>query len=207
MEIIAHRGFWLKPEEKNLFSSLVRALDQGYGIETDIRDKEGKLVISHDMPIGEQLYLEELFSYYHNNNCESCLALNIKSDGLAEELMSLITRFDIRNYFVFDMSVPDTLHYIKMQMNVYVRHSEVEVEPVLYDKTSGVWLDMFYDDWVTNKILNSHVSNNKGLCLVSPELHRRAFEPFWQKLRGFSGIDKLMLCTDYPDKAKDIFNE
>ena len=46
--IIAHRGLWKKPSEKNSKLALFKALENGFSIETDIRyDKDIGLVISH----------------------------------------------------------------------------------------------------------------------------------------------------------------
>ena len=48
MQILAHRGRWRSPSEKNSEGAFRAALSAGYGIETDIRDFDGRLVISHD---------------------------------------------------------------------------------------------------------------------------------------------------------------
>jgi glycerophosphoryl diester phosphodiesterase len=48
--ILAHRGYWLEPGEKNSLSAFRRAFEGGFGIETDIRDLDGELVVSHDPP-------------------------------------------------------------------------------------------------------------------------------------------------------------
>ena len=50
MKILAHRGFWADEEEKNTLSAFGKAFDSGFGIETDIRDRNGELVISHNPP-------------------------------------------------------------------------------------------------------------------------------------------------------------
>lgn len=48
IKIIAHRGMWFQQDEKNTFPAFERALQNGFGIETDFRDCNGELVISHD---------------------------------------------------------------------------------------------------------------------------------------------------------------
>ena len=53
--ILAHRGFWTEPAEKNSREALERAFREGFGIETDIRDRNGALVVSHDPPVGDGL--------------------------------------------------------------------------------------------------------------------------------------------------------
>ena len=46
MKIIAHRGFWIKDSEKNTVKAFERALENGFGIETDLRDYNQKIVAS-----------------------------------------------------------------------------------------------------------------------------------------------------------------
>ena len=50
IKIIAHRGFWKIESEKNTMLALERAIENGFGFETDLRDYAGKLVISHNPP-------------------------------------------------------------------------------------------------------------------------------------------------------------
>ncbi|MCK7481214.1 MAG: hypothetical protein M0C28_31485 [Candidatus Moduliflexus flocculans] len=48
MIIISHRGYWKNAEEKTLKPLLEGLFELGFGVETDIKDLNGKLVISHD---------------------------------------------------------------------------------------------------------------------------------------------------------------
>lgn len=82
MKILAHRGFWNTLEEKNSLKALNRAFQNGYGIETDIRDYLGELVISHNIPDSKSPKLEELLSIYSEEKYDLPLALNVKSDGI-----------------------------------------------------------------------------------------------------------------------------
>ena len=207
MEILAHRGYWCSNVTKNSMSSFKKALDKGYGIETDIRDSDGALVISHNIPTGNENNLEELLFYYKSHSYNSTLALNIKSDGLSENLGILINKCGIENYFVFDMSIPDTIPYFANRTNVFTRHSDIETTPFFYNQSSGIWLDMFFEDWVTEDTINNHIKFGKRVCLVSPELHGRKYYDFWTKLKVMNLIDEIMICTDYPDEAEGFFNE
>ncbi len=47
MELLAHRGYWSNGIPGNSPEALKRALECGYGIESDVRDYDGTLVISH----------------------------------------------------------------------------------------------------------------------------------------------------------------
>ncbi|EHZ0305119.1 hypothetical protein K4888_001154 [Campylobacter upsaliensis] len=51
MQILAHRGFWREKKEQNSLASLAKAFEMGFGIETDLRDGGGNLLLSHDIAI------------------------------------------------------------------------------------------------------------------------------------------------------------
>ena len=80
------------------------------------------------------LGLDNLFKLYKKYNTNLPLALNIKADGLQIPLKQLIKKYEITNYFVFDMSIPDALVYIDLNFNVFTRQSEYEKEPSFYGK-------------------------------------------------------------------------
>ena len=207
MEVLCHRGLWHKEKEMNMSKSFHNAFSSGLSIETDIRDYGDKLVISHDSPYCKSMSVAELFKIYQQYNNLNTLALNIKSDGLQLRLKKLIEDFNIKNYYVFDMSVPDTLDYKERNLKFFSRQSEIEKVPVLYDSAIGIWLDMFYSDWITLSDIIIHVENDKKLSFVSPELHGREHISFWKKVKKWEitlGVD-FMLCTDFPYDAKEYF--
>jgi len=210
VEIISHRGFWKETNQQNTLASFAQSFQSGFGVETDIRDYDGMLVISHDIPKKENklIRLDRFFELYKQSDCEVPLALNIKSDGLTLLLKEQLTKYEIQNYFVIDMSVPDMLNYLKCSLNCYTRQSEIEITPALYNDSIGVWLDEFYSDWITEDLIIKHIQNKKRVCIVSPELHGRSYAEEWKKYksifqRNFS-ID-ITICTDYPAKARKFF--
>ena len=66
MQILSHRGFWKTKEEQNTAIAFRRSFENGFGVETDIRDCGRELVISHDMPDGSQIKLDEFFEIYNS---------------------------------------------------------------------------------------------------------------------------------------------
>ena len=90
MRIIAHRGYWIKPNEKNTAIAFERALRLNFGIETDIRDVQGKLVVSHDMPSGGEMDFSDFLDLCLLYSKARPLALNIKSDCLHDELRNIL---------------------------------------------------------------------------------------------------------------------
>ena len=79
--IICLRGFWKDIIEQNTEKSFLRAFKNDFGIETDIRDSQGDIVISHDMPLGEEISVISLLELYILKKSKVPLILNIKSDG------------------------------------------------------------------------------------------------------------------------------
>lgn len=199
--ILAHRGLWRTPAEKNSRGALRTGLERGYGLETDVRDYGGRLVISHDPPTADALPLETLLDDYRGAGASGMLALNIKSDGLAAPLVAMLKSYGIANYFVFDMSVPDMRHYHRLGANAYSRHSDVETEIVGLDASRGVWLDAFQTDWYDAATIGRLLASKKQVAVVSPELHGRDRTPVWTMLREVEDAnERLLCCTDYPDE-------
>lgn len=201
MQIISHRGWWLKPEEKNTMVAFERSFSSGYGTETDVRDLDGQLVISHDMPRAEsKLALEPVLALAQKHKVP--LALNIKSDGLAQALHTALSRHPELECFVFDMSVPDMRNHLKVGNTTYTRCSDIEQQPAYIERASGIWLDALDTPWLDTTSIARVLSWGKPVCLVSPELHQRDPLHLWTELRALANTTRLTLCTDLPDQAK-----
>ncbi len=211
VNILAHRGLWYDSAEKNRLIACERAFSLGYGIEVDIRDNAGGLIVAHDA--------QDTHAYPFSDLCkilqrfpECCAAINIKSCGLQKRLKDMLAQYNVKNYFTFDMTIPDLLANVKFGIISFTRHSEYEQKPALYLQADGVWIDMFVDNWLTGEIISEHLNNGKNIAIVSPELHKRPHELWWQKLKNVLQIinkqpmPKLYLCTDYPQQAHRYFN-
>jgi len=210
MIILSHRGFWKNTIEKNQAIAFERSFSLGFGTETDIRDYKDELVISHDIADERCMSVEIFFEIYKSFDNNLPVALNIKADGLQLKLKNLLEKFEISNYFVFDMSVPDGLQYIKEGIKAFTRESEYEKSPSFYEDAQGIWLDEFYEHWIDLDVIKKHIENDKEICIVSPDLHKRDYIKEWQDYKTIEknlGIDNLMICTDYPEEAREFFNE
>jgi hypothetical protein len=204
---ISHRGFWLRREERNTETAFRRSLAEGFGIETDLRDRNGEIVIAHDIGDAGSMSLRQFFDIYADYPERPTLALNIKADGLQDALSDLLRTYAINRYFVFDMSVPDLLGYRKRGLRYFGRISEYETDAILMKEAGGVWLDQFESDWVTGDTIGGYRRDGKEVCVVSPELHGRPHEASWGRYRKFAadtGQD-FLLCTDFPTEARDFF--
>lgn len=219
--VISHRGYWKDPSEKNLPVAFNRSFALGFGTETDLRDtpRGGKpqIVISHDMPAGDELSLNALFDMVADYQGKSPdrplpLALNIKADGQALLLLEVLKSYPGIRYFVFDMAVPDLIQCANVGLRCYTRLSEYEREPSLYDHPSvvGVWLDAFTGKWYDEELVRRLLKDGKEVALVSPDLHKRMdeFEPYleWLVQTGLNREPRLTVCTDYPERAVEILH-
>jgi hypothetical protein len=209
MDIISHRGYWKSEEEKNKKISFDRSFKLGFGTETDIRDYMGELVISHDIADETCMCIDDFFKIYKDNsNLDLMLALNIKSDGLQLKLKEKLLKYGIKKYFVFDMSIPDTIGYLKNNLITFSRQSEYEEIPAFVNECQGIWLDAFNSRWYDSKMLSNHINNNKNVAIVSPELHKQNHLDLWEFLKNnkFDLSHNIILCTDLPEEAIEFFN-
>ena len=207
MEIISHRGYWKTKQEKNTLEAFERSFELGFGTETDVRDFNGELVISHDIPTGNEITLLQFLKLVAGKNVS--LALNIKADGLTQKISDALSLFDIKKAFVFDMSVPDQLGYYRHGgIEFFSRASEYEPVISLYKECHGVWLDAFESIWYDMDYIEALLRDGKKVCIVSPELHNRNnFKDLWSMLAhsNFINSENLILCTDLPEEAQNYF--
>jgi glycerophosphoryl diester phosphodiesterase len=207
LNIIAHRGFWSDISEQNSELAFRKALENGFGIETDLRDFNQNIVISHDMPTQSCMTLDKFLALCAPTP-ELVLALNVKADGL----QSCLLKSTIKNsHFFFDMSVPDMLGYKKNELNFFTRYSDIEQSPSLYNQCDGVWLDNFKDENLDVPALLKFLKEKKRVVLVSPELHKRCEKNYWATLKEIltnypEYRAHIGMCTDFPLKAKGYFD-
>jgi len=207
INIIAHRGYWLDSSEKNTEPAFIRALENSFGIETDFRDLNGELVVSHDIPTIGTMKASQFIDLYRTHPVSAPIALNIKSDGLQDLINELMVRAEFKSAFVFDMAVPDMRAYLKNNTPTFARLSEYEPHAVFLDSCKGVWLDAFERRWYDVHTFTFLLNQKKQIVIVSPELHGRAHLSLWEfiKTNNFHRNDLVALCTDFPMHAKEYF--
>lgn len=209
--ILAHRGLFLSESEKNSPMALSRALEDGFGIETDLRDLDGTVVISHDPPRVSPLppSFDWLLEQISLSSCNGRIALNIKSDGLSELVGSMIQTggTDTNRFFVFDMSVPDSLSYFKGVIPVYSRISDYEPMPAFLEKAKGIWVDDFSGSFPQVERAKDLIAKGVRVTIVSPELHRRDHTSLWNEIKETElYLSPLFeICTDFPLEAANKF--
>jgi glycerophosphoryl diester phosphodiesterase len=204
MNIICHRGYWRIPEEKNTTTSFKRAFELGLGTETDLRDFNGEIVVSHDPPKNGVMTFRDFLKFVPRN---LPLALNIKSDGIAEKASAELISAEHHNFFFFDMSIPDMQLYVRRSLPVAVRLSEYEpIVESLIIQGEYIWLDMFHSQWYGVDEINNLINLGKQVFIVSEELHGRDRGSHWDFLENFKHSDLITLCTDFPVEALTRFS-
>ena len=197
--ILCHRGLWDSPLEGNSLESILRAISEGFGVEFDVRDSFGEVVIAHDPPVEEfrpptlTMLLEKLAKIEADSN----MAINMKSDGLEPLIHSISVP-----HFFFDMSFPDQLSYQKAKRRLAIRVSEYEplFASSLSSRADVIWIDAFQSDWyLEENVFERLLQEEATKVFVSPELHGRNYEGVWSALRPlFLSRNDIMICTDQP---------
>ncbi|MFN3076134.1 MAG: phosphodiesterase [Alphaproteobacteria bacterium] len=204
LRILAHRGLWREKAEQNRPAALLGALEMGFGLETDLRDLQGRVAISHDMADATSATLAELAQQLAAmSGPDRPLALNIKADGLALALADWARPLADRLFF-FDMSVPDLRQYLRLGLPCFTRHSDVETVPSYYDPAVGVWLDEMEREWLTAEVVAEHLAAGKRVAIVSGELHRRDHHRSFELARRFRDEPGVMVCTDHPQALREF---
>ncbi|MEN5363253.1 hypothetical protein [Brevundimonas intermedia] len=202
MIILSHRGFWVDQVEKNGLTAFKRTIESGFGTETDIRDRDASLVVSHDPANSSAVAWLDLLDMFEGSGLP--LAVNVKADGLSEMVASSLAGRNI-DAFMFDMSGPETVRYAKAGLPFFTRHSDLELDPILYESANGVWLDSFGPEWFDREVIQRHLDRDKKVCVVSSELHGRDARALWDMLDGCGHAEGLMICTDLPLQAAKRF--
>lgn len=193
--IFCHRGLWEETREQNTPFSFARAIENGFSIETDLHAFEGEVVISHDLPSSKSsLTLGEILTM----NC--AFALNLKSDGLSDEIKTYSSLLLKKGSFVFDGSIPEMLVYQRKGIPLALRLSEYERE--VSWKCDTIWLDGFKSDWWLEHPDFLADMKGKTLVIVSPEIHGRNPTNVWKFLVKHWDSSKvnLAICTDKPNE-------
>jgi hypothetical protein len=169
-----------------------------YGIEIDLRDNvNGEIHLAHDPFILGELFEEYLKHYHH-----SFIILNIKSERIEWNVLKLLKKYNINNYFFLDSSFP-MIHQLVLsgEKNIALRFSEFEgLDTIrnMKNKVNWVWIDCFTKNPLTLEIYNQLKKMNYKLCFVSPELQQQSekileYKEYFQK----NDIILDMICTKH----------
>lgn len=181
------------------------------GVELDVRYHNNDLILHHDPFNHEDNAPEKFDNFLKEWRHNGPLIINIKTEGIEEECISMMHSHKVKKWFFLDISMPYMVKYSLLTArkdsrispeNLAVRFSEYE--PLEYalsfaGKAGWVWIDCFKELPLNKKILKKLKKLNFKICLVSPELQNHSLE----KISDFKSSIKHMeidaVCTKRPD--------
>jgi 2'-5' RNA ligase len=153
----------------------LKKIPKKYGIELDLRDYGKELMLEHDPFTGGERFEDFLKSYD-----KSSIILNIKSERIEYQVLKLLKKFNISEYFFLDSSFP-MIYTLSNEgeKNIAIRFSEYEsIDSVLLmkNKVKWVWVDCFNNFPLNLENYKKIKDSGLKICLVSPELQKHNIE-------------------------------
>jgi hypothetical protein len=207
MHIISHRI--------NNINDL-KHIDYSHGIEIDIRYYNDDLILYHDpfhTKEDSPEKFEDLLAEYVKNH-KGTIILNVKTEGVESRCISMMNKYNYKNWFFLDLSMPYFVIYSNKADsgevegftpdNLAVRFSEFE--PIEYalsfkDKVKWVWVDCFTKMPLNKENYQKLKDANFKLCLVAPELQKHEIERTaqFQKILKKNNVKLDAVCTKKPE--------
>jgi len=188
MEFIAHRV--------NTVEEL-RLLPVCFGVELDLRDYNGHLILQHD-PFEPGEFFEDYLKCYNHGT----MILNIKSERIEYDVLGLLQKYAVSKYFFLDSSFP-MINLLSSQgeNRIALRYSEYEgLDTIvnMQNKCEWVWVDCFSRLPITKEIEEMLHRLGYKICLVSPELQGRQKDLLkYKKTLAQEEIVFDAICTKY----------
>lgn len=222
IEILAHRANveGPKPPLENTLAATRRALELGFGIETDLRrDTRGRFYIAHDpQPWTEKNDFKQFAALFREFS-DCVIAMNVKELGYEAELIALQKSGDLGKkafYFDFELLEPKTPGQAQQRIQDLPGGKQTALASRLSDRGEPmaqclaipaqiVWADEFDSLWLERGAVEKIHAAGRKFYAISPELHGFSEAERLQRWRQFKewGIDGL--CTDYALSAQQFF--
>lgn len=191
MEIVRHRVNDVREME---------GLDPSLGAEIDIRSRGGRLILAHE-PHAPGPLLERYLDAYAKTRPKRLLILNPKEDGLDGQVLAMMRRRRLENYFFLDLTFPAIVRLAVRgsERRVALRVSEHEPASAalaMKRRVQWAWLDCFSGRPAPAAAARA-LGAGMSVCLVSPELegYPAAAIPRFRRLA--SSVDAV--CTKHPE--------
>lgn len=143
------------------------------GIEFDIRDSNGELIVHHDAfakPETCQLFDD----FLEHCPTDKLYIVNVKAEGIEERVIAALTKRGIHNFFLLDCGLPAMYKLSqKGERRLAIRFSEyesLETVRLMKDRVQWVWVDVFSVLPLTTQSIQQIRDWGLKICLVSPEL-------------------------------------
>ena len=157
MEIIVHRVNSIK---------MLKKIPINFGVEIDLRAYQSKIILNHE-PFKSGDSLDNFLKYYNHGT----LILNIKEDGIEDEVIKKVNNPKIKSFFLLDVEFPYIFKCLKNnQKNIAIRFSEkepIDISKLFEKKFKWLWIDTVSKLPLNKK--NLKVIKKFKSCLVCPE--------------------------------------
>lgn len=152
-------------------------IETNTGVEVDIRDEGGKLVIGHD-PM--QKNYNDIERFLKSLNGRSIIA-NIKSERIEKDFLILLNKFSPNSEYFFLDSSFSMIANNGGDYNFASRFSEYEsIETTISLEKANlikwVWVDTFFNFPINEKNIDIFNNLKVSKCLTSPDLLNRPYE-------------------------------
>lgn len=158
---------------------------QTLGVELDLRENSDTIIVTHD-PFTRGESFDEYLKFYKHN----LLIVNIKCEGIASNVISILEQFKIKKFFLLGLGLPETISLVNSgEKRIALRYSEFEKIDSLLTlkaKVEWVWVDC-YHGFPLDQLSFSTLKKYFKICLASPELHGHPIswiEEFKEKLKS-----------------------
>jgi glycerophosphoryl diester phosphodiesterase len=220
--IMAHRANLTGPHSvvENSLAASQRALELGFGLETDLRrDIAGRFYISHDPHPRTPENSLEAYSALFGKYPAAELAINVKELGYESALIELMNSGQLGKrsfFFDFELLESKTPGAAQRELKSLPGGDGVRVASRLSDRNETlsqclsipaqvVWADEFDALWLTREEVHKVQTAGRLFYVISPEIHgfdHGAMLRRWQDFKSWH-IDGI--CTDYALEARDFF--
>jgi hypothetical protein len=150
---------------------LLNIVPSHFGIEFDVREGISGVVVTHDA-WSDSVPFEEFIKYVHH----AFYIVNVKSEGVEYEVLKILKRRKIENFFLLDCSFPMIVRLSKIgERRIAIRVSEyesVDTAVSMKEFVDWIWLDSFNSLPSKDAYFNIK-KHGFQLCVVSPELQGR----------------------------------
>lgn len=191
MELVAHRV--------NDIGRL-EGLPPELGAEIDLRTVGGRIVLHHEVYEKGPAF-EDFVEVYARTRRDRLLILNPKEDGLDAEVLAVLKKAGVGNFFFLDLSFPSIVRMCVRggEKRAALRVSEYEPAEAamsLAGRAAWVWQDCF-DGKPADAGQVRRLREAFKVCLVSPELEGYPKE----RIADFRHLaeDADAVCTKHPD--------
>ena len=148
-------------------SNELRKLNKNYGVEIDLRSINKSIYLHHDPYIKGELFSKWIKNYNHK-----LIVLNVKEEGLENQILKILKKNKIKNFFFHDQTFSTVLKNMH-KTNVSIRFSEYEDLKkinILFNKIKWLWVDNFTEISLRKKFYDFLKKKKVKICIVSPEL-------------------------------------